>query len=165
MSRTRTTTDAIEILHEMFVRGNPEAEALLEQARERLRISMRLHELRERSGLTQAELAERAGTSRTVIARLERTTYEKHTMSTLRKVAGAMGYAVKIDFIPVAEAVGTSASGKASLKGKGNSGSVAARSGSRRPTTSRAAGVKASKSKSVAKTANAKAVRKTAKRA
>lgn len=165
----RTTTDALEIIDDLFFRGRPEMYAMLEQARERLRISMRLCELREKSGLTQAELAERAGTSRTVIARLEGTTYEKHTMSTLRKVAGAMGYAVKVDFIPVAEVAAAAAtaatSAKTSLKGRTKSESIAVRSTSKRPTTSRAAGVKASKRKSVAKSANAKAVRKTAKKA
>lgn len=101
MTSSRKTTDAIKILHDRFIAGRPEAEAMLAQARERLGISMRLHELREKEGLTQEDVAVRAGTSRTVIARLERPGYEGHTMSTLRKIAGAMGYLVKVEFVPV----------------------------------------------------------------
>lgn len=94
----KKTTDALAILHARYVRGNAEAEAELERARERLRVSMQLQEMREREGLTQQEVADRAGTSRSVIARLEQPDYEQHTLSTLRKVAGAMGYDVELDF-------------------------------------------------------------------
>lgn len=99
----KTTNDAVQILHGLFVKGRPDTAAALEEARERLRLSLQIHELREREGLTQEELAERAGTSRTVIARLESPGYDKHTMSTLRKVAGAMGYGVRVQFVPIAK--------------------------------------------------------------
>lgn len=81
------------------LQGNAEAEAALESARDRLRLSMRLHQLREREGLTQKEVAERAGTKRSVIARLESSGYEKHTLSTLHRVARALGYGVKVEFV------------------------------------------------------------------
>ncbi|MEQ8821426.1 MAG: helix-turn-helix transcriptional regulator [Sumerlaeia bacterium] len=97
----KKTPDALAILHARYVRGNAEAEMELENARERLRLSNRLLELRQREGLTQKELAQRAGTTRSVIARLEQPGYEKHTVSSLHRVARALGYEVKIEFAPL----------------------------------------------------------------
>lgn len=97
----KKTTDALRILHGRYVRGNREAEAELDEARERLRLSTRLHEMREREGLTQQEVADRAGTARSVIARLEQPGYGKHTLSTLHRVAEALGYGVKVEFVPL----------------------------------------------------------------
>lgn len=96
---TKTTTDAIAILHDRFVRGKSGAKEILNEEREKLRLAIQLHELREREGLTQQEVAKLAGTSRSVIARLEQPGYEKHTVSTLRKVAGAMGYTMRVEFV------------------------------------------------------------------
>jgi DNA-binding XRE family transcriptional regulator len=97
----KTTTNALEIIDNLYFKGRPEMYALLDEARERRRLSAQLLELRQQKKLTQQELATRAGTSRTVIARLEQPGYEKHTMSTLRKVAGAMGFSVKVEFVPM----------------------------------------------------------------
>ena len=100
----RKAVDALEILDDRYFNGRPKMQALLEEARKRLQLAMQLHELREKEGLTQQEVADRVGTTRSVIARLEQPGYEKHTISTLRKVAGAMGYAVKVEFVPVSTA-------------------------------------------------------------
>jgi transcriptional regulator with XRE-family HTH domain len=75
-------------------------QAMAREAETRLRLAQQLHDLREQAGLTQREVAERAGTSRSVIARLEQPGYEKHTLSTLRRVAGAMGFDVRVEFVP-----------------------------------------------------------------
>lgn len=99
--RKRTTTDGLEIIHELYFKGRPEMLQLLDEARERLRVSMQLHELREKEGLSQQQLADRVGTSRSVISRLESPDYEKHTISTLRKVAGAMGHGLRVEFVPM----------------------------------------------------------------
>lgn len=45
--KTRKTTDAVEILHDLFVRGKPSAESILKKERERLRVAIDLHESRE----------------------------------------------------------------------------------------------------------------------
>jgi DNA-binding XRE family transcriptional regulator len=67
----RTTTDALEIIHDLYFKGRPEMELLLEDARERLRVAMKFQEMRELQGLSQQQLADRVGTSRSVISRLE----------------------------------------------------------------------------------------------
>ncbi len=97
----KTSTDAIEIIDDLYFKGRPEMLALLEEARERLRVSMQLHELREKEGLSLQQLADRVGTSRSVISRLESPGYEKHTLSTLRRVAGALGCTMRMEFVPV----------------------------------------------------------------
>jgi transcriptional regulator with XRE-family HTH domain len=53
------------------------------------RFAMKLKKLRESKGLTQAELAERAGISREYLARLELGQHDPH-LSRLRKLAQAL---------------------------------------------------------------------------
>jgi len=98
LMKTRKTTNALEILDDRYFKGRPAMQQLLRDAEERLRLAIQLHELREREGMTQQEVADLAGTSRSVIARLEQPGYDKHTMSTLRKIAGALGYSMRIEF-------------------------------------------------------------------
>lgn len=45
---------------------------------------------RERSGLTQAQLAQKIGTKQPALSRLERGGYRKATVETLHKIAGAL---------------------------------------------------------------------------
>ena len=92
----RKTTDALKIIDALYFNGRPEMQARLREAEERLR------ELRELQGMTQQEVADRMGTKRSVVARLEQAGYEKHTVSTLRKFSSALGYTVRVDFVPVA---------------------------------------------------------------
>jgi len=53
------------------------------------RMAMRLKTLRERRGMTQEQLAEKSGVSRTYLARLE-TGRQDPTLSTLEKLATAL---------------------------------------------------------------------------
>jgi predicted transcriptional regulator len=51
---------------------------------------------REKSGVTQAELARRVGTRQSVISRLERGAFSKATLETIKKVADALDMRVEI---------------------------------------------------------------------
>jgi transcriptional regulator with XRE-family HTH domain len=55
----------------------------------RERVATRIKTLREHRGMTQEELAEKAGVSRTYLARLE-TARQDPTLSTLEKLAKAL---------------------------------------------------------------------------
>jgi len=55
----------------------------------RERVAIRVKRLRERRGMTQEQLAERAGISRTYLARLE-TARQDPTLGTLEKLAKAL---------------------------------------------------------------------------
>ena len=57
-----------------------------------------LYALRSRAGFTQEQLAERVGTTTSVISRLENADYEGHSLSMLRRVAAALDRNIEIRF-------------------------------------------------------------------
>jgi len=59
-----------------------------------------LYAARKASRLTQKELAKRAGTTQQVISQLEDADYEGHSLSMLRRIAGALGSRVEIRLVP-----------------------------------------------------------------
>lgn len=63
----------------------------------RLRLAQRIVELRESRGLTQAQLAERVGTTQAGISRLENPNYRNYSLTTLEKVANALGVRLKVE--------------------------------------------------------------------
>lgn len=67
------------------------------------RVSQQLFELRQAAGLTQAELARRIGTVAPVISRWEDERYAGHSLSTLRRIARALGQELEIRFVPRSE--------------------------------------------------------------
>jgi DNA-binding XRE family transcriptional regulator len=60
-------------------------------------IALKLTALRKESGLSQKELAKRAGTTQQQISRLESPSYEGHSLSMLRRVAGVLGATVEVE--------------------------------------------------------------------
>ena len=59
-----------------------------------------IRKLREEAGMTQQELANRAGVSRSYIARLE-TTSKKGTVETLRKIFNVLDLDIKVEIVPI----------------------------------------------------------------
>lgn len=59
-----------------------------------------LYELRRRANLTQAEVAERMGTTQSAVSDLERTAVDPH-VTTLQRYARAVGAALKLVAVPV----------------------------------------------------------------
>jgi transcriptional regulator with XRE-family HTH domain len=96
-------TTASTILRERYFEGDPDRQASLEQARLDGDIAQALYDLRTAAGLTQAQLAERVGTSASNISRLEDADYQGHSMAMLRRIARALGKRVVIGFIDVDE--------------------------------------------------------------
>lgn len=99
--RKHTTTDAHEILRSRYVVNNSEMQGLLEEERANAEIARRIHALRQRSGLTQKDLAKLVGTTASVICRLEDADYEGHSLSMLRRIARALNQRIQIKFVPV----------------------------------------------------------------
>ena len=60
-------------------------------------VALQLAALREDSGLSQKELAQRVGTSQQQISRLESPSYEGHSLSMLRRVAEALGATLHVE--------------------------------------------------------------------
>lgn len=99
--KRKPTTDAVEIMHRRYFEGKPEMMALLEEERANLAIACKIHDLRNKAGFTQKELAKLVGTTPSVISRLEDADYEGHSLSMLRRVAAALDKRVEIRFVPV----------------------------------------------------------------
>lgn len=59
-------------------------------------LALLVREMREDSGLTQAELAKKVGTTQSVIARLEDAEYSGHSLTMLERIAAACGVALKL---------------------------------------------------------------------
>jgi DNA-binding XRE family transcriptional regulator len=100
-SKRKSTTDAVEILHRRFFRGQPERQRVLEEARADDEVARKIYELRKKAGLTQAQLAKLIGTTASVISRLEDADYEGHSLAMLRRIAAALDKRVEIRFVPV----------------------------------------------------------------
>lgn len=56
-------------------------------------------EARHRAGLSQGDLARRAGTSQSAVARLERG-HSSPTLATLERLVGAAGFDLRLELIP-----------------------------------------------------------------
>ena len=79
---------------------DPEFAASFEQAGEAWDIALQLTALREKAGLSQKEVARRLNTSQQHISRLESPSYKGHSLSNLRRLAGALNARVKVTFEP-----------------------------------------------------------------
>ena len=55
--------------------------------------------MRKEKNLTQAQLAQKAGTTQQVVARLESLTYRSYSLKTLEKLAKALGKKPQISFV------------------------------------------------------------------
>ena len=63
------------------------------------RVAGHLYDLRTEAGLTQQQLADRVGTTASVICRLEDADYDGHSLSMLRRIADALDKRVEIRFV------------------------------------------------------------------
>ena len=64
-------------------------------------IALQIASLRERRGLTQAQLAQRMGTRQSNVSRLESADYRAYSVQSLDKVARALGARVHISLVPL----------------------------------------------------------------
>ena len=93
------TSDAVEILHRRYCEGRPNRLAALEEARAEDELARKIHELREKAGLTQEGLAKKVGTTASVISRLEDSNYAGHSLMMLKRIATAVDKRVEIRFV------------------------------------------------------------------
>ena len=86
----KTTSNAVEILRDRYVKDDPSRKASVEAERANAEIARLIYALRTEAGLTQGQLAELVGTTQSVISRLEDSDYEGHSLSMLHRIAGAL---------------------------------------------------------------------------
>lgn len=75
-----------------------------ERAGRTIRLAMEIHELREKRGLSQRELAERLGTTQSAVARLEAGNVSP-SLPTLDRVAKALGVELVVSFVDLDERI------------------------------------------------------------
>ena len=62
-----------------------------------------IYDMRKEAALTQAQLAEKIGTARSVISQLEDADYEGHSLSMLRRIAGVLNKRVELSLVDMDE--------------------------------------------------------------
>ena len=98
--KNKKTTDAVKILHNRYIKGDPKAEKMLQQASEQSEIAANIYELRRQAKLSQKQLAELIGTTQSVISRLEDADYTGHSLEMLRRIATTLHCKVKVEIVP-----------------------------------------------------------------
>ena len=100
MTDKRTTTSAVEILHHLYFKNDPEMMQMLKAERIKGDIAQLIYDLREAASLNQEQLAEKVGTTAKVIDNLEMTDYEDNLMGDavlmLQRIAKVVGKQVDI---------------------------------------------------------------------
>lgn len=93
------TKNALKILDR--VTGNdPELRQLIDEATVNAHVAQLIYDARTKLKLTQAQLASRVGTTQSVIARLEDSDYNGHSLSMLQRIAAALDKRIDIRFVP-----------------------------------------------------------------
>jgi len=80
--------------------ADPDRRARVDELLAAMTLEQELVGLRERRGLTQVQLAQRAGLSQPMIAKLESGKMKNYELRTLVRVAAALGVEVKVTFAP-----------------------------------------------------------------
>ena len=100
MAQKQFHSKASQYLYNRFIAGDPKREAEYEEEVVNAEIARKIYALRTKAGLTQLELAQRVGTSKSAISRLEDCDYEGHSLSMLKRIAEALDKRVEIRFLP-----------------------------------------------------------------
>ena len=100
MSKKIMTTDGLKILAHIAGK-DPEMQRMFEEEVAKREIGTQIYQLREKAGLSQAQLAKRVGTTQSVISRLEDADYEGHSLAMLTRIAAAVEKRVEIRFVPI----------------------------------------------------------------
>lgn len=90
MKKTKSTSNAVEILHNRYINDDPERQASLQAERINAEIARLICDLRRAAGLNQKDLAQLIGTTQSVVSRLEDADYQGHSLSMLNRIAQAL---------------------------------------------------------------------------
>lgn len=99
----KTTSDASKILKRMTA-NNQKLKALVADAKINAEVAQLIYFHRNRAKLTQSQLAQKIGSTQSVIARLEDADYEGHSLTMLQKIAKALNKHLSISFEPESKA-------------------------------------------------------------
>ena len=91
------TNDFSEVVKSILAQS-PELADMVQEEICNSDIAEKIYEIREKSGMTQKQLAQKIGTRQSVISRIEDADYDKHSLTLLRRIAHALGKKVVVDF-------------------------------------------------------------------
>lgn len=98
--RAKLNSKASQFIYNRYIAGDPTREMAYEEEVTNAEIARKIYDLRMKAGLTQQQLADRVGTTKSAISRLEDSDYAGHSLSMLRRIAGTLGKRVEIRFLP-----------------------------------------------------------------
>ncbi len=90
---------ASQILRRRYARGESRRNSL-QTERANAQIARTIVDLRQEAGLTQKELADKIGTTQSVISRLEDAEYDGHSLSMLNRIAEALHKKLRVAIEP-----------------------------------------------------------------
>jgi transcriptional regulator with XRE-family HTH domain len=79
-----------------FIGGDEELREMIRQEALNAEIGQMIYDARTKAGLTQQQLANRLGTTQSVISRLESADYEEHSLGMLQRIAEALGQKLEL---------------------------------------------------------------------
>jgi len=97
--KSRFESKTLQFAYDRYIGKDPAREASFEEELANAEVARRIYDLRAEAGLTQRELAERVGTTASVISRLEDADYDGHSLAMLKRVASALGKRLEIRFV------------------------------------------------------------------
>ena len=99
-ARNRKSESSASAVLAKLVGADPSLRAAIEEHKLSSRIAEMILFARTSARLTQAGLAERVGTTQSVISRLEDADYEGHSLSMLQRIADALGMRLDVTWTP-----------------------------------------------------------------
>jgi DNA-binding XRE family transcriptional regulator len=97
--RSRFESKALDHVYDRYIGKDAQKKAAFEEELANAEVARKIYDLRKKAGLTQKELAKLAGTTPSVISRLEDADYEGHSLAMLRRIASALDKRVEIRFV------------------------------------------------------------------
>ncbi len=99
MGKDKKKTDAVKILHDRYIGDDTKRQTSLKEERVNAEVAAAIYDLRNKSGLTQKQLANMIGTTQSVISRLEDADYDGHSLSMLSRIAKALNKRLSVQFL------------------------------------------------------------------
>ncbi len=99
MGKNKKKTDAVKILHGRYIDDDTKRKESLKEERVNAEVAAAIYKLRNKSELTQKQLADLIGTTQSVISRLEDADYDGHSLSMLSRIAKALNKRLSVQFL------------------------------------------------------------------
>ena len=96
VKKKKWTSDAVDILHHLYIGDDPKRLLEYEEAVADSRIARFIYDLRKEAGLSQKQLAKRVGTTAKAIDDAEMADYQGHLLAMLERIATVLGKEVDI---------------------------------------------------------------------